>query len=203
MPEEFDVTSLDFGTDPSKLPTSRQLPIGDILVKIKNFKGGKTKATDELSDAERASGKVGGRVTVSVQVNVDQPERYRGTMHTHTFWIGDDADPEAKSGATWARNGTDLMKLFKEAGVGLAAGTKPAEAMEAAKEQTVGAHVYLKVSKKIDPKTGSLYPSRPEIGSWFKPGSREVKVIEESSVEVGDAVSIEAVPSSDGLSQND
>ncbi len=199
MPEEVEISSLSFGGDPTKLPTTKQLPIGDIIVTIKSFKAIKSKPTDELSDQERASGKVGGKVAVEMQVAVSQPERFKGILGRKTFWIGDDSDPEAKNKGTWERNGTDLMAALKHAGVGLTPSTKPAEACAAAVEQQVGIHTYLK-GEKPNPK-GGVYAARVEVGSFWKPGTREVKVQDDARVEIGDSVAV--APNTEGLSAAD
>ena len=196
MPEEVEISSLSFGGDPTKLPTTKQLPIGDIIVTIKSFKAIKS---GEPDDAARAQGKVGGKVAVEMQVAVSQPEKFKGILGRKTFWIGDDSDPEAKNKATWERNGTDLMAALKHAGVGLTPSTKPAEACQAAVEQQVGIHTYLK-GEKPNPK-GGVYAARVEVGSFWKPGTREVKVQDDSRVEVGDSVAV--APSTEGLSASD
>ncbi|MDE2233250.1 MAG: hypothetical protein KGJ90_03935 [Patescibacteria group bacterium] len=194
MSEEVDVLdSLTFPCDPSKLPTSRTIPVGDLILEVKGAKGVKSRATEELSDEDRAKGKKGGKVAIEFQLSVDQPETHRGTLHRHTFWIGSDDDPNGVKAATWLRNGADLMKMLKEAGVGVAGVHRVKEACLAAVGQKVGAHSYLKASKKLDPKTGQPYPSRVEIGSWWRPGTREVRV-QEQGIELGDAVVAETQP---------
>ena len=208
MPEEVEISSLSFGGDPTKLPTTKQLPIGDIIVTIKSFKAIKS---GEPDDGARAQGKVGGKLAIEMQVAVSQPPKFKGILGRKTFWIGDDACPMpsidadstpqqvALAKATWERNGTDLMAALKHAGVGLTPSTKPAEACAAAVEQQVGIHTYLK-GEKPNPK-GGVYAARVEVGSFWKAGTRAVKVQDDARVEVGDSVAV--APSTEGLSASD
>jgi hypothetical protein len=198
MAEEIELSSLSFPTDPSKLPTSKQIPIGDWLGTIKGFKGIKS---GEPSDADRANGKVGGKVAIEMQIAVTEPSALKGILGRKTFWIGTDADPNATQKSTWERNATDLMAAIKYCGVGMSTSTTPEEAMKAAVGQVVGIHSYMKAAQvdKRDP--SKVYPERPEIGSFWKPGTREVRVLDDSKVEQGDAVAV--APSSAGLSNSD
>lgn len=177
MSEEL--ASLEFPVgDASKLPTSRSMPVGDIIVIIRGFE-------HKMTQPGEGSNAVPKRV-VEVMLAVDQPEAYKGVMGRHTFWLGSDSDPDAKLPATWVQNGTEYMNLFKQAGVSLGNGIKRAEAEEAAKGQQVGVHTYMKATKRINPKTNEPYPARVTCGSFWKPGSREVKVAE-IGVEFGDS----------------
>lgn len=174
MSEELELSSLEFPGDPSTFPTSRTLPCGDILMEIKAFKAIKS---GEPTPEAAAQGKKGGKLGIAVSMIVHEPEEQRGIPTTHTFWIGTDADPSASQAGTWKSNATGLMNLFKQAKVAVTPSSKPAELMAASVGQIVGASVKMKQNKRINPKTGDLYPARAEIANFYMAGAKPVNVV--------------------------
>lgn len=193
MPEE--INSLEFPCDPSSLPTKRELPVGDLLVAIRGL--------EEKTFEPREGSTTKAKKIIELNVQVTEPKEYAGTFHRHTFWIGSDEDPNAKNPATWVKNGTDLMNLFKQAGVSVTKSTKLPEAIAAAKDSIVGVHSYLKRSKNLNDKTGEPWPPKVQIGSFWKPGTREVGVVEAGVTEVSDTIGDAPAPSTEGLSSTD
>ena len=174
MPEDLTIGNgldeLDFPGDPSKLPTSSELPLGTIEVKIVHGEPGLTAAATE-------QGKVGEKAIVNVQfVMTDHPGQsgWAGFPNTETFWLGSDQDPKARKWGTWARNGVLLMSMFKESGVHFGEGTKLREALKAAEEQVLLADVRLKGGKN------KAWADRHVIRKFYKAGSRPVQLVEES-----------------------
>ena len=164
-----ELESLEFPTDPSKLPTSAELPLGDVLLEIKSVKVAKTKENTDGALNKKGELKVGGKKVVNVQFALAEPEDVAGIPHTKTFFIGSDEDPEGKKEGTWKRNGTLLMKMFKSARVG---GKTFAEYAAAAVGQKVGASV--KVEKSNDPQYADKHTPR----DFWEPGTKIVKVVD-------------------------
>ena len=164
-----ELESLEFPTDPSKLPTTAELPLGELILEIKSVKVAKTKenTSGELNRAGNL--KVGGKKVVNVQFALSEPTEAAGIPHTKMFVIGSDEDPEGKKEGTWKRNGTLLMQMFKAARVG---GKTFAEYAAAAIGQKVGASV--KVEKSNDPQ----YPDKHTPKGFWEPGTKMVKVVD-------------------------
>lgn len=165
---ENELLTLDFPCDPGSLPTSSELPVGDLLLEIKSVKPGKTKEnTSGEINAKTGKLKVGGKAVVNVQFGISEPAEFAGIPHTKMFVIGTDEDPSGAKTATWKRNATLLMSMFKCASVG---GKTFTEYMSAAEGQVVGATV--KVEKSNDPK----YPDKHTPKSFWTPGTKQVRV---------------------------
>lgn len=164
-----EMDSLEFPVDPNTLPTSAELPLGDLILEIKSVKVATTKpnTTGELNKAGKV--KVGEKKVVNVQFALAEPEESAGIPHTKMFVIGSDEDPSAAKAGTWKRNATLLMSLFKAARVG---GKTFAEYSAAAVGQKVGATVKVEVSN--DPK----YADKHTPKAFWEPGTRAVKVID-------------------------
>jgi hypothetical protein len=163
-----DIESLDFPVDPSTLPTTSELPLGDLLLEIKSVNVTKTKENTDGALNYKGELKVGGKKTVAVQFGVSEPAEFAGMPYTHRFYIGSDADPEAIKPGTWQRNGTLMMAMFKAAAVG---GKTFKEYAAAAVGQVVGATVKVEVSK--DPK----YPDKHITRAFWTPGTRQVALV--------------------------
>jgi hypothetical protein len=163
-----DIESLDFPVDPTTLPTTSELPLGDLLLEIKSVTVTKTKenTTGELN--YKGELKVGGKKTVAVQFGLVEPSEFAGLPYTHRFYIGSDADPEAIKPGTWQRNAVLLMAMFKAAQVG---GKTFKEYSAAANGQRVGATV--KVEKSKDPK----YPDKHIVRAFWQPGTKQISLV--------------------------
>lgn len=163
-----EIESLDFPVDPSTLPTTSELPLGDLLLEIKSVSVTKTK--ENITGETKTNGqlKIGGKKTVAVQFGLTEPSDLAGLPYTHRFYIGSDADPEAIKAGTWQRNGVLMMAMFKAAAVG---GKTFKEYAAAAVGQTVGATV--KVEKSRDPK----YPDKHIVRAFWTPGTRQVALV--------------------------
>lgn len=169
MDERNDFISLEFPVDnPELLPTTSELPLGDLILRIKKIDVIKTKenVTGELNT--RGQLKVGGKVGVAVQFAVEEPDDLAGLPHTKRFWLGSDEDPMALKEGTWKRNGTLMMRMFKCARVG---GHKFEEYRAAAIDQTVGASVKVEVGKN-----GYSDVNTPK--DFFEPGTKPVRLLD-------------------------
>lgn len=158
----------DFVSDPSKLPTSNELPLGTVELKIV---GGKGKFTPEATEP----GKVGGYAIVTVQfVMTDAPGQsaFAGMPVSHDFFIGSKEDPKARKPATWLRNGTLLMSMFKEGGISVSPGSKLPELLAAAQDQVIGAEVKRRGGNKPQ------YADRHEIKKFHRAGTKPVQLVE-------------------------
>ena len=158
----------DFVSDPSKLPTSNELPLGTVELRIV---GGKGKYTPEATEP----GKVGGYAIVSVQfVMTDNPGQaaFTGMPCTHDFFIGSKEDPKARKPATWTRNATLLMSLFKEGGVSVAGGAKLPELLAAAQDQIVLADVRRRGGNK------PAFADQHVIKKFYRAGTKPVQLLE-------------------------
>jgi hypothetical protein len=164
-----DMVTLEFPvSDPSTLPTTAELPLGDILLEIRKVEVTKTKENENGEINPRTGRlKVGGKVMVAVQFALSEPEELAGMPHTKRFLIGSDVDPLAKERSTWARNGTLLMKMFKKARVG---GHSFSEYVSAAVGQKVGATV------KVE-KGSAGYADSNTPKDFFEPGEKVVRVL--------------------------
>lgn len=161
--------TLEFPCDPDKLPTSSELPLGDILVAIKSIDVELSKPNTTGERNRRGELKVGEKKMVKVLFTLAEPEELAGIPYTHRFLIGSDTDPKALKEGTWVRNGTLLMKMFAESSTG---GKTFAEKRVAAVDQLVGATV--KVEKSKDDR----YADKNVIRAFWRPGTKVVKVIE-------------------------
>lgn len=186
-----ELSSLSFPSDPSKLPTGKEVPLGKLEFEIKSFSAGKTKA--ETDPEKIAKGKKGEKLYIKAVLSVTSPEDYIGMPYTQNFYIGSDNDQMAVKEATWKTNGTFLMSMLKESGVSLSASTKPVEALQAAVGQRVGGEV--KVEKD---KTGQ-YPDKHVVRKWFKPGTQPYGIVGDASI--SSAPMMQAPPA--GLSTSD
>lgn len=173
---DFDtMETLEFPVDPSTLPTTTELPLGELLLQIKAVKITKTKEnTDGTINPRTGRPKVGGKKAINVQFSVHEPEEYRGIPHTKMFLIGSDEDPDGLKPMTWKRNATLLMAMFKAAKVG---GNSMAEYIAAATDTIVGADV--RVEKSKDPR----YSDKHTPKAFWEPGKKAVKVVEEQGSE--------------------
>ena len=197
MSEEM-LDTVSFPCDPSTLPTRAELPLGQVVLEVKNFG---VAYFGEATAEDQAAGRDGHKLSITCQFGLAEPEEMAGTPHTERFFIGTDDDPLAKKPATWKRNAVKMMKLFKEAGVAMQATTKPSEAFAATVGKKVGADVTLRASKKIDPKTGQPYPARINLNFW-KVGTKQVHLIE-SGEELGSSGFAEAPAAPTNLSSSD
>lgn len=172
---DFDtMETLEFPVDPSTLPTTTELPVGELLLQIKAIKVAKTKEADGSINPKTGRPKVGGKKVVNVQFSVHEPEEYRGIPHTKMFVIGSDEDPNALKPMTWKRNATLLMAMFKAAKVG---GNSMAEYVAAATDGIIGADVRIEKSK--DPQYGDKHTPK----AFWEPGKKMVRVVEEQGGE--------------------
>jgi hypothetical protein len=179
------IESLDFEGDLTKLPTSKELPVGLVELEIKAITTGKTKPNTSgetyPADHKTKAGKpkVGEKVFVNVQVMVtDHPNQlpYRGRTGFHRFYIGSDTDPSAKSQATWKTNATDLMRMLKKAKVAMSPTTKISDALKA----SVGNKFIGENKVEVD-KSGK-YPDKVVIRNFWAVGEKEVSVVDDGGV---------------------
>jgi hypothetical protein len=127
--------------DPGKIPTFAQLPLGRFEGEIKGWIEDKIEtAPRNQPDAPKTAKAV---VKVQFSLTTTPDGRFLGLPHTETFWIGSDADPLAKSPATWMANAGRVMKLLKKAKVATSKGLKFRNMMDA----SVGSHVMLEVKE--------------------------------------------------------
>jgi len=162
--QTVDLASISFPTDPSKLPTTKEVPLGTLEFEIKGWQAYRTKP--QTDPEQIAKGNRGNKLAFKVQLSITAPEAFRGFPHTHDFYIGSNDDPDARKESTWRSNGPFMMKLLKEAGVSLSATTKPVEALQASIGQRVGGEVKLEKDR-----TGK-YPDKHVIRSWFRAGTK-------------------------------
>ena len=168
---DFDsMETLEFPVDPSTLPTTTELPLGELLLQIKAIKIAKTKESDGSINERTGRPKIGNKKCVNVQFAVVEPEEYRGIPHTKMFLIGSDEDPNALKPMTWKRNATLLMAMFKAAKVG---GASMAEYIAAATDGIVGADVRVEKSKD------ARYSDKHTPKAFWEPGKKMVRVVEE------------------------
>lgn len=180
------LVSFEFPCDPEDLPTSSELPVGDVILEIKSIKPEFTKPnTDGTIDTKTGRPKVGEKLAIAVQFALAEPEDMAGIPHTQRFYIGSNEDPKAEKVGTWKRNATLLMSMFKAAHVG---GKTKDEYFAAALGQKVGASV--KVEKSRDPK----YQDKNVPRVFWEPGTRPVRVLDGG----GDAVAAFGAPSASG-----
>ena len=148
MSEDMTMEDLEIpeGLDANKIPTFTQLPLGRLQFAIKGW------SQDTVATAPRGmpDGEKVPKVVVKVQFSVSQtPDgRFIGLPYNKTFWIGSDADPMAKSPATWMANAGPLMKVLKKAKVATGRGLKFRNMMDAAVESSLLGEV--KKSKKTE-----------------------------------------------------
>jgi len=185
MSEEISsIENLDFEGDLTKLPTSKELPVGLVELEIKAITTGKTKpnTTGEVYPADHKTKagkpKVGEKVFVNAQVMVtDHPNQlaYRGRTGFHRFYIGSDTDPSAKAQSTWKANATDLMRMLKSAKVAMSPTTKISDALKA----SVG-NKFIGETKVEQDRTGK-YADKVVIRNFFAVGAKEVSIVDEDS----------------------
>ena len=168
MSEEVDLNSIEFPCDPSTLPTRSELPVGSVVLEIKNFTA--TTSSDETHN----------KIGIACQFGLAEPEALAGIPHTERFWIGTDDDPKGLKPATWKRNAVKLMKLFKESGVSIQPTSKVQELCAAAVGQRVGADTNMRASTKINPKTGKPYEPQLNLSYW-KVGTKQVHLVEDDA----------------------
>jgi len=166
-----EIVTLDFPVDPSELPTTLDLPLGDLYLRIKKFDISKSKENEDGSRNKKGELIVGGKKCVSVTFEVAEPEEFAGMYHTKRFWVGTQGDPGATNLSTWRTNRACvlLMKMFLKAKVG---GKSLTEYMAAAKDQLVGASV------KVE-KGGGDYPDINTPKDFFECGERPVRLVGE------------------------
>ncbi len=171
-----EMESLEFPCDPTSLPTSSKLPLGDVILEIKSIEV--TKSAPNLTGEKNKRGevRVGEKKMVKVQFALDEPEDSRGIPYTHNFVIGSDQDPQGEKAGTWKRNGTLLMAMYAAARVG---GKTHKEYMAAAVGQKVGSTV--KLEKSRDPN----FDDKNVPKAFWAPGTKQVRVIDEPTVSGG------------------
>jgi len=169
MPDEaqtVDLSTLEFPSDPSKLPTSKELPLGRIELEIANWTAVKTKDVDESDPDYHTKGKRGNKLMFKIQFKATAPQEIAGLPYTHQCVVGSNTDPAGSKESTWASGGgTEVMTILTKAGTHLGATTKPREAMEASVGQRIIGEV--KVEKSRD----SRYPDKHVVKKWHKVGS--------------------------------
>jgi hypothetical protein len=157
-----EIMSLEFPGDPTKLPTSRELPLGVLEFEIKGFQIG---ATSDVTHNKKK---------VTVQLIVAAPEEARGVPAFHDFIIGSDTDPAAKEKATWDKNAWLLMQMLKESGVVMSPHTRFLEAVGASTGNHVLGSVLL--SKGNTDKDGRTWPDKHVIRRFHRVGSKPVGI---------------------------
>src|SRR5271166_1993880 len=97
MPDEsatVDLSTLEFPSDPSKLPTSKELPLGTIELEITGWTAVKTKDVGE-DDPDYAKGKRGNKLMFKGQFKATAPAEIAGLPYSHNFVVGSNTDPAA------------------------------------------------------------------------------------------------------------
>ncbi len=172
--ETIDLSTLEFPGDPSKLPTSKELPLGDIELEITNWSAVKTKDVGE-DDPDYAKGKRGNKLMFKIQFKATAPQEIAGLPYTHQCVVGSNTDPAGAKESTWASGGgTEVMKILNRAGTHLGSTTKPREAMLASVGQRLVGEVKLEKDKK------GQYPDKHIVKGWHKVGDRQPRLAGES-----------------------
>lgn len=191
MPDEsnvVDLSTLEFPTDPSKLPTSKELPLGDIELEITNWSAVKTKDVVE-GDEGYDKGKRGNKLMFKIQFKATAPEEIAGLPYTHQCVVGSNTDPAAQKESTWASGGgTEVMKVLSKSGTHLGATTKPQEAMLASVGQRLVGEVKLEKDRK------GVYPDKHIVKGWHKVGDRVPRLAGEGSTSFRPTVATQAAP---------
>jgi hypothetical protein len=177
MPENenvIDLSTLEFPSDPSKLPTSKELPLGTVELEITGWSASLTKKVTQESDPVAfGKGNRGEKLALKAQFKVTSPVEFAGLPYTHNFYVGSNTDQLAKKESTWASGGgTEVMKVLKQAGVSLGATTKPMEATAA----SVGQRILAEVKVETD-RTGK-FPDKHIVRGWYKVGTRPVALLD-------------------------
>jgi hypothetical protein len=173
MPDEsnvVDLSTLEFPGDPSKLPTSKELPLGDIELEVVGWSAVKTKEVNE-GDEGYDKGKRGNKLMFKIQLKATAPEEIAGLPYTHQCVVGSNTDPAGLKESTWASGGgTEVMKILSKAKTHLGATTKPREAMLASVGQRVIGEVKLEKDRK------GVYPDKHVVKNWHKVGDRQPRL---------------------------
>lgn len=175
MPDEtsaIDLSTLEFPADPSKLPTSKELPLGDIELEITSWSAYLTKEVTEESDPVAfAKGNRGKKLAFKGQFKATAPAEIAGLPYTHDVYVGSNVDPLARKESTWASGGgTEIMKILKQSKTHLGATTKPQEALLA----SVGQRLVGEVKTEKDRR--GVYPDKHKVKGWHKVGDRQPRL---------------------------
>jgi hypothetical protein len=166
----IDLSTLEFPGDPSKLPTSKELSLGDIELEITGWSAVKTKPVNE-GDKGYDKGNRGNKLMFKATFKATAPEEIAGLPYTHQIVVGSNADPAAQKESTWASGGgTEVMKILNRAKTHLGATTKPNEAMLASVGQRVIGEVKLEKDKN------GVYPDKHIVKNWHKVGDRQPRL---------------------------
>ena len=191
--------TLEFPCDPESLPTSSELPLGDIILEGKSLEEKLSNpvepGTVHTEGRKIGQPKVGEKQMVVAQFAVVEPEDYAGILHTHRFVLGTDLDPKAKKDSTWKQGAATLfLRMRQMAGIG---GKTMAETKAAFPGQKVGVSVR-------KGKANGDYPARNEIKDFWKPGTKQVKVTEDTNADLNAALGRSAsIPNHPAYANND
>ena len=168
----IDLSTLEFPGDPSKLPTTKELPLGDIELEITGWSAVKTKPVNE-GDKGYEKGNRGNKLMFKTTFKATAPEEIAGLPYTHQCVVGSNADPAAQKESTWASGGgTEVMKILNRSKTHLGATTKPNEAMLASVGQRVIGEV------KLEKDRNGVYPDKHVVRNWHKVGDRQPRLAE-------------------------
>lgn len=159
-----------FSVDPTKIPTSNELPLGRVELKIGTHKFGKTKANPEKGTPSFA--------ILTIQfVMTDNPgqQGWAGMTISQDWFLGSKEDPGAEKQGTQMRNFVPIMNMIKEAGVAVTRTSKASELLKAAEGQVVGADVRLNGGKN------EAFKDRHVIKRFWRAGTKQVELVDAKS----------------------
>lgn len=177
--QNLELSTISFPVDPSTIPTSREVPAGEIEFKVLSITAQKSKMPQPGEVVEKGPRKgqlkVGGKLMFKLLVSATAPESVNGIAYSEYFVIGTDDDPMAKKESTWTSKGTQLMGFFKKSKVNVK-GLSPEQACLAAVGQHVGGNVVMEDNIYTDNNGVKHETKKPRVKSWFEAGTKLYRV---------------------------